>query len=266
VDFPDGTRQRARVLGSNARVDVALIQLEEAPPKSAKVAKIGNSDEVRVGAPVFVVGAPKGIGHTLTTGYVSARRSSTSSLGDKTVVEHFQTDAPINPGNSGGPMFDYNGNVIGLVSFMLSESGGSEGLGFALTSNVARKLMLERPSLWSGMDHVAISGAFSELLNVPEGAPGLLIQRVAKDSPTDRLGLRGGAVLMSLEGQELLLGGDIILSVFDIPVGTPKSESQITERLEQFVAGGDSEVLSVEVLRGGKILTLSGRAGDLIKR
>ena len=254
VEFPDGTALPARVLSSIPSADVAMIQLEKAIPSIAAVAKLGDSDEVRVGSEVFVVGAPLGITHTLTVGYVSARRAVPLSPGSQQVVELFQTDAAINPGNSGGPMFNLRGEVIGIVSHIVSESGGNAGLGFAVTSNVARELMLERSAFWSGLDEVTLTGELAAALNVPDGRRGMLVQRVAKGSPAEKLGLKGGSIPIEIAGQSLLIGGDIVLEVFGQSLSDPEFEAKFQRVIDDHE---DSDKVSVLVLRAGRAVELS---------
>src|SRR5262249_38699074 len=146
----------ARVLTSEPAADVALLQLDHVPSKSV-TAKLADSDAAEVGDEVFVVGAPIGMTHTLTVGYISARRNPNKFYSGLSRSEFFQTDAAINEGNSGGPMFNMRGEVIGIVSHILSKSGGSEGLGFVVTSNLASKLLLERNPFWSGVEGVLLS-------------------------------------------------------------------------------------------------------------
>ena len=107
---------------------------------------LGDSDKVEVGGDVFIVGAPYGISHTLTAGHVSGRHRPNTIYSELATAEFVQTDAAINEGNSGGPMFGMAGEVIGIVSHIISKSGGFEGLGFVVTSNMARALLLERRS------------------------------------------------------------------------------------------------------------------------
>lgn len=254
VEFVDGILRPARVLSSIPAADVALIQLVEPPPATAVVAPLGDSDSVRVGASVFVVGAPLGINHTLTVGHISARRNTDASLAGLVTLEQFQTDAAINKGNSGGPMFDMRGEVIGIVSFIVSESGGSEGLGFAVTSRVARELLLERNAMWSGVDMFVLRGAMAAAFNVPDGRAGALIQHVAASSPGERLGLRAGSIRAAIQGNELLLGGDIVLEAFGIPFGNPEDEARIIR--ESFDLEPDALVRLV-VLREGRTVTIA---------
>ena len=113
-----------------------LLRLESVPD-SAVVATLGDSDRARVGQRIFVIGAPYGLSPTLTVGHISARHLPGTSRGPFSLGEFFQADAAIHRGNSGGPMFNMNGEVIGVVSHIVSLSGGSEGLGFVVTANAA---------------------------------------------------------------------------------------------------------------------------------
>jgi S1-C subfamily serine protease len=234
---------------------VALLQLEKAP-KAPFVAKIGDSDAVEIGSPVFVVGAPLGASHTLTVGYISARRRPNSTLGGMSRTEYFQTDAAINQGNSGGPLFNMHGEVIGIVSHILSHSGGSEGLGFAVTSRVARQL-LEQKSFWSGLGGYMLSGEMAQVFNLPPPGVGLLVQRVAAGSPANRLGLKGGTTRASIGDDEIVVGGDIILSVLGISLAEPSALTIIRQKITEL---GATDVVPVTVLRGGKVITLTAPA------
>ena len=191
-------------------IDLALVQLDGRVPEGIRPAELEDSSVAKVGGQVFVVGAPLGITHTLTVGHLSARRAA-AFLDPKLPVEVFQTDAAINPGNSGGPLFAMSGRVIGVVSYIVSLSGGHQGLGFAVTSNTAKTRLLERNPAWSGMDFIFLRDRYSEILNVPSGQAAYLVQRVVPDSPAARLGLQGGDVRAEIDGHEILLGGDLIL-------------------------------------------------------
>src|SRR5262249_45995825 len=149
VEFLGGETVTARVDASEPAADLSLLQLDRVPPV-ATVSPLADSDTVRVGDQVAIVGAPYGLSHSLSVGWISARWAPNTVYRTMPLAEFFQTDAVINTGNSGGPMFDMNGAVIGLVSHNISKSGGSEGLGFVVTVNTAKKLLLEKRSVWSG--------------------------------------------------------------------------------------------------------------------
>ena len=125
VQFPSGEDIPAKAISSNVTADVALVKLDWKPLKSdVKALKLGNSDEVQIGDDVFVIGAPMGLEHSLSRGIISGRQSMNRLTGGGKSLDFFQTDASINTGNSGGPMFNMKGEVIGLASFILTQSGG----------------------------------------------------------------------------------------------------------------------------------------------
>jgi serine protease Do len=255
VQFVDGTREPAKILSSVPYADVALIKVDQVPA-SVHPAPVGNSDQMQVGDRVFVVGAPFELSYTLTAGYISGRRAPEQVKGPLSSMELFQTDAAINKGNSGGPMFNTRGEVVGICSSILSQSGGFEGLGFAVTSNFARKVLLDNPGLWTGFDGLYLDGKLASLLNVPQPA-GILVQRVVKNSPAEALGLQAGRYPLKINDQNVVLGGDIILSVNGISVGE-KSDAveQIDRSLGQAKAGNS---IRITVLRAGKIVQLQGK-------
>ncbi|HXH29030.1 MAG TPA: trypsin-like peptidase domain-containing protein, partial [Candidatus Polarisedimenticolia bacterium] len=225
----------------------------ERPPRAPFVAPLGDSDAVEVGDRVFVVGAPLGVSHTLTVGYVSARRRPNATFRGMGRAEYFQTDAAVNQGNSGGPMFDMRGEVIGIVSYILSHSGGSEGLGFAITSNVARQLMLEEKSFWSGVSGYLLTDEMAQVFNLPPPGFGVLVQRVAAGSPAERIGLKGGTLRAVIGDEELVVGGDVVLAIQDIPLGGPGGLGAARQRITELRPG---DAVTVTVLRGGRTLTL----------
>ena len=253
VHFLDGGNVTAKVVNAALQADVALLKLEIVP-ENLHAAVLGDSDQVSIGDEVFVVGAPYGIDHTLTVGYMSGRRKSIGVCNQLTPIEFLQTDAAINMGNSGGPMFSVDGKLIGIVSRILSQSGGSEGLGFATSINTAKELLSDQASLWIGLEAYLVAGELAKALNVPQEA-GLLVQRVANDSPGSRLGLRPGTVPIRIGREQLFIGGDVILEVQGIPISSDVKETcDIRDSM-----GGlkDGERIEMKVLRGGKIITLN---------
>lgn len=254
VRFLNGRKVSAKILNSVVQADVALLQLENIPDDLV-VAKLGNSDKVSTGDEVFVVGAPYGMNHTLTVGHISSRRRPKDFSGQMVPIEFLQTDASINKGNSGGPLFSMDGKVIGIVSHILSLSGGFEGLGFAVSINTVKELLLKKKSFWSGLDFYFITGELAKALNVPQEA-GLLIQRVANNSPGDLAGLETGKIPVQIGSEEFFIGGDIILEVMGIPISTDKDiMSSIRKKVTELPPGSSTEF---KVLRAGKIIHLAG--------
>jgi S1-C subfamily serine protease len=167
-------------------------------------------------------------------------------------VRLLATDAVINRGNSGGPMFNMDGEVVGVVSHILSAAGGAEGLGFVASSNLARRVLLEEPTMWSGMSGFLLDGELAGVFNLNQGA-GVLVQRVAAGSPADRLGLRPGTLSGRIGEHELLLGGDVILAVQGIRLDEPAA----VHRIRAAIAPGSGVAIEVEVLRAGGVLRLT---------
>jgi serine protease Do len=158
----------------------------------------------------------------------------------------------INTGNSGGPMFDRNGHLIGIVSHNITKSGGSEGLGFVVTSNTFKRYLFERNRRWYGLDLEFVSGTMAEALGVPQSG-GFLVKQVAQDSIGERLGLRGGDRLGIVDGQQLIVGGDIVLRIQGIDVATKAGMVQALRTLETLKPG---EIMRVNVLRDGRVVEL----------
>jgi serine protease Do len=251
VEFLGEDPVPAKVVASEPRADLSLIQVSVVP-RDAAVAKIADSNTVRVGEPVLVIGAPYGLRYALSRGVLSARWDANTVTVDFPLAEFFQTDAVINTGNSGGPMFNMAGELIGIVSHNITKSGGSEGLGFAVTANSMKKLMLERPRAWYGVDVQPVTGAQAQALKVPQ-AGGFLVKNVVRGSLADRLGLRGGDRLGLVEGQEMVLGGDIILKVQGLTVTGGNDIDAIRGVLDRLKPGED---LRVSVLRDGHVVEL----------
>jgi S1-C subfamily serine protease len=254
VEFIGGETVRARTVAEEPAADLELLQLERVPA-GAKVATLGDSNTVRVGDPVIIVGAPYGLSHAMSAGWISARWPANSVYRAMPLAEFLQTNATINTGNSGGPMFNMRGEVIGIVSHNISKGGGSEGLGFVVSINTAKQLLLERPSFWSGLDGRMVSGPIAQILNLPQPT-GYLVKTVAKGSPADAVGLRGGAVLATIMGEQLVVGGDIILKVQGIPVGEAAEHRRVRDILDAVPPGAE---FTITVLRLGQVVELKGR-------
>jgi S1-C subfamily serine protease len=254
VEFLGGETIRARTLAEEPAADLELLQLERVPA-GAKVATLGDSNRVRVGDPVIIVGAPYGLSHAMSAGWISARWPANSVYRAMPLAEFLQTNATINTGNSGGPMFNMAGQVIGIVSHNISKGGGSEGLGFVVSINTAKSLLLERPSFWSGLDGRLISGPIAQVLNLPQDT-GYLVKTVSPGSPGEAVGLRGGAALATIMGEQLVVGGDIILKVQGIPVGDVTDHRRIRDILASVPPGAE---FTMTVLRLGQVVTLKGR-------
>ncbi len=253
VQFLGGESVAAHVVASEPAADLSLLQLERVPP-GATVAAMADSNTVGVGDPVVIVGAPYGLAYSVSAGHISARWPPNTVYKTMPLAEFFQTTATINTGNSGGPMFAMTGEVIGIVSHNISKGGGSEGLGFVVTLNTAKQLLLEKRSFWSGLEGLMLSDELADLLNLPPKASGYIVKTVAKDSPGALMGLRGATQVASISGQEVPLGGDIILSINGIAMSMPN-----VPRLRQVMNQmGSGAPFTVTILRAGQVLELTG--------
>lgn len=248
---------KAKVLSSYQAADIALIKLITNESDFPAI-KIANSEKTKIGEEVFVIGTPYGLSHTLTVGHLSGRRTQ-KGLG-KGEIEFLQTDAAINQGNSGGPLFNSKGELIGVVSYIETQSGGNEGLGFAASSNMVKRILIEQPTIWFGLEFTVLPTGVAKALNVPQKS-GLLIEKVAKQSFADKVGLKGGVLEAEIEGQQMILGGDILLAVGDIYItGDASNYLSMANYLKNVEKG---KRISFKILRNGHVIELSAEKPNL---
>ena len=204
VALADARRAKARVVGSDPDTDLAVLKLEL---KSLPAATFAQSEQARVGDIVLAIGNPFGVGQTVTSGIISAL--GRSHLGINTFENFIQTDAAINPGNSGGALVDVNGNLIGINSAIYTRSGGSQGIGFAIPSSLARQVMeqiIETGTVtrgWVGIGVQDLTAELAETLKLPK-VTGALITEVVNSSPAEQAGIKPGDVLVGVEGKPVV--------------------------------------------------------------
>lgn len=252
VEFLDGEIIPAKVISAYVAADVALIELIW-PKKNAVTLTLADSKQVKIGERVFVVGAPYGLGHSLSAGYVSGIINDTNDKNPFTNSEYIQTDAAINTGNSGGPMINMKGEVIGVVSNILTESGGFQGIGFASSSNITKELLFEKKILWNGTDLIPLTGKIAKVFNLPQES-GLLVQRVVNVSPFGIIGIEDGDIEMTINGEKLIVGGDIILSINGVKF--ENSDESLLEISKVMQIKEENSSLEIVVFRAGKKVTL----------
>jgi S1-C subfamily serine protease len=216
VTFASGNSYEAEVLGSDAYADLAVIQTE-APQDEYKPLTIVSSSTLNVGDPVIAFGSPYGLAGSMTTGIVSqlGRTITEESTGGYVIADIIQISAPINPGNSGGPLLNYNGDVVGVTTAIVSDS---QGLGFAIPSNT---ILREINSLitdghydqhsWLGVTGINVNYEIAEAMNV-NVTYGWLIIDVVNGGPAHQAGLQGGTEQTIIEGTQVTIGGDIIIA------------------------------------------------------
>jgi serine protease Do len=219
VTLEDGTELPAVVKARDSKTDIALIKVEAG--KKLPALEWGDSDQVRVGEWVVAVGNPFGLGGTVTAGILSARNRDISDG----PYDYLQIDAPINPGNSGGPLFDQTGRVIGIDTAIYSPTGGSVGIGFAVPSNLASKVVAqlkEKGTIdrgWLGIAMQTITPDLARALG-REKAEGALVASVQPDSPAAKAGLQQGDVVIAAGGEPIRTPRDLARIVADARPGT----------------------------------------------
>jgi serine protease Do len=202
VKMASGEEFEAKVVGADPKTDLAVIQIKA--PKDIPYLTFGDSDKLRVGEWVVAIGHPRGLEQTVTAGIISAKHR-TGILDPSSYQDYIQTDAAINPGNSGGPLLNLAGEVIGVNAAIVSESGGFEGIGFAIPSKMAMAIadaLIKTGKVmrgWLGVSVQELTAPLAKSLNlkVPKGA---LVADVVKGGPAEKAGIQRGDVIVSLEG------------------------------------------------------------------
>jgi serine protease Do len=262
VKTQDGKMRPAELLFSETVADIALIKLTTPAPE-LKHAELGDSDRLVVGQSVYAIGSPYGLENSFSVGHISAFRDFDRYYDGAIQARFLQTDAAINMGNSGGPLLNSKAQVIGIASRILSVSGGFQGIGFVVPINTAKELLSLRDRVWLGIEGIYLNReGIAKLMN-RDLKGGLLIERVAKGSPADRAGLRGGSIPSRMLGRDFLLGGDLI-----VEFGTQEAcNSDCLAEANKHLGGADR--IPVKFLRGGRIreatIDLSGNRKNFLE-
>jgi serine protease Do len=221
VQLSDGRKFTSKDVKSDPKTDLAIVRIEA--PAALPFLELGDSDAMEIGDRVLAVGAPFGLTGTVTHGIISAKDRS---LHLNMYEDFLQTDAAINPGNSGGPLVNLEGKVIGINAAIKSRSGGWQGVGLAVASNMAKSVMPQL--LKDGVVHRGYLGVqikdiaepeVAARLGLKEGEPGVLVTRVFENTPGAKAGLKSGDVITKLAGKPLRNGRDLQIVVARLPVG-----------------------------------------------
>ena len=238
VTLKNGRRLPAKLQGSDAGTDIALLKVE---PENLKALVFGDSDALRVGDYVLAIGNPFGLGQTVTSGIVSAL--GRTGLDIEGYEDFIQTDASINPGNSGGALVNLRGELIGINTAILGPTGGNVGIGFAVPSNMVRAVMQQLVSYGEvrrgriGLTTQDVNPDQAKTLGA-QASQGAVVVEVAKDSPADKVGVRAGDVIIAVNGRAIRGSADVRNQVGLVPVG---------------------EEVDFKVLRDGRVLVLKAR-------
>ncbi|MDE3153717.1 MAG: trypsin-like peptidase domain-containing protein [Acidobacteriota bacterium] len=252
VILPDKRQVRGRIVGTDPMTDVALLKIDA---KGLPVIPWGDSSQLKVGQWVLAIGSPFQLSQTVTLGIVSAVGRANIGLAD--YEDFIQTDAAINPGNSGGALINAAGQVIGINTGILSESGGYQGIGFAIPSNLVRKVVddlikygeVRRGSI-GYVQTTAITQALAGQLGLTQ-TQGALVTRMARDSSAFRAGIRPGDVIVSFNGEPVNEPSDLLRHVSDARAGTTARVGLIRD--------GRRQELTVSIVQGGQISPRDGQ-------
>ena len=245
VTLADETSFTAKVLGQDQKTDIAVLKIDPGDTELTAV-PFGNSDSLRVGDWVLAIGNPFGLGGTVTAGIVSARGRD---IGNGPYDDFIQTDASINRGNSGGPLFNTDGEVIGINTAIFSQSGGSVGIGFAISSNLAKRVTKQLVEFgttrrgWLGVFIQEVTPDIADTLGLSQSA-GALVSSVNENSPADIAGLEPGDVILSFDGKVIDRMRDLPRIVAETDIGA---------------------TVKVEIFRGGQRSTVEVTLGELEK-
>ena len=245
VTLADETSFTAKVLGQDQKTDIAVLKIDPGDTDLTAV-PFGNSDSLRVGDWVLAIGNPFGLGGTVTAGIVSARGRD---IGNGPYDDFIQTDASINRGNSGGPLFNTDGEVIGINTAIFSQSGGSVGIGFAISSNLANRVTKQLVEFgttrrgWLGVFIQEVTPDIADTLGLSQSA-GALVSSVNENSPADIAGLEPGDVILSFDGKVIDRMRDLPRIVAETDIGA---------------------TIEVEIFRGGQRSTVEVTLGELEK-
>jgi len=241
VKFADGRELPGRVVGRDPRTDLALLKVEG---HGLPTIPLGDSSALRVGEPVMAIGNPFGLEQTVTTGIVSA---TGRVIGEGPYDDFIQTDASINPGNSGGPLINARGQVIGINTAIVSRSGGSVGIGFAIPVNLAKPVVTQLASAghvtrgWLGVGIQPLTADLAKSFRLTR-TDGALVTSVSEGSPAAKAGLKEGDVIVEYDGRPVARAGDLPRAVAETPVG---------------------RAVPLKVVRDGKPVTLTATVAQL---
>ena len=252
VTLADGQTYEAQIVGTDPINDLAVISVDGAKSLPAPLV-VGDSDSLQVGQFVLAIGNPFGLEQTLTTGVVSALGRVIQSPEDNRFIgEAIQTDAAINPGNSGGPLLDLSGQVIGVNSQIISPSGASSGIGFAVSASTVRRVVPQVISNgkyshpWLGVQLLSLTTAnVNALKEAGVGVPvdsGVLVLEAVSGGPADKAGIRGGSREVRIGNYQVPVDGDIIVAIDGQALA---SSQDLTVYLETETTVGDTVELSI---------------------
>ena len=251
VTLADGSKWPAKLVGADPDNDLAVIKID-APAEKLHPLPLGDTRKLQIGQKVLAIGNPFGLGLTLTTGIISSLGRNIRSEVGSMIEDLIQTDASINLGNSGGPLLNSDGEMIGINTAIISPTGGSVGIGFAIPVNTAKRIvpqLISRGYVVYPYAGATVQPLFPELakvlkLKVERGA---MVIDVAPSSPADKAGLQGGSQQIQVGNVQLIVGGDVIVQVEQYEV---KDADDLIKHIRERKPG---DVVTLKILRDGQL-------------
>jgi serine protease Do len=270
VTFSDGTTVPGKVVGTDSDSDLAVVKVDM-PADQLLPVSMADSTQVKVGQIAIAIGNPYGLQSTMTVGFVSAlgrvlpsnsNQSSTTTGPSYSIPDVIQTDAAINPGNSGGVLLDSSGSVIGITQSIATTSGSSSGVGFAIPSAIIKQVIPDLISSghyshpYFGVTITSLTPDISAAMNLPANQRGALVMAVTAGGPAEKAGLKAGNKQVTITGQPVTVGGDVITAFNN---QTVKSSDDIITFLAR--SGNIGENVSLTVLRDGNPIQITVTVG-----
>jgi putative serine protease PepD len=264
VTLANESKWPAKLVGSDPDSDLAVIKID-APREKLRVVPMGDSKNLRIGQKVLAIGNPFGFQRTLTTGVISSVGRTIRSDSGTLMEDIIQTDAAINPGNSGGPLLNSEGEIIGINTAILSPSGGSVGIGFAIPVNAAKKIVPELIAKgyviypWIGATIQSLIPEVADYLKLKVGR-GAMIAEVVKGGPADKAGLRGGTRRIEVGNTIVIVGGDVIVKADHLEI---KTNEELIRYVREKKPG---DTVSLQVYRQNKPVEVKLKLGERPRR
>jgi S1-C subfamily serine protease len=261
INFLDGNVSSATVVGMDIYSDIAVIKVDPETTTLRPVV-LGSSSELTVGEPVAAMGNPFGLSDTLTVGIVSSLERTLDATGGYVIIDMIQIDAAVNPGNSGGPLVNLKGQVVGVNTAIQSQTGTFSGIGFAIPSDTVKREIDDLIKIgnykhpWLGITALEVNLVIADAISL-EKPQGIIVIEVSSGSPAELAGLMGIDETIIVDGQDVPVGGDVIIEVNSIPVITL---DDLVVYLERNSHPGDSVVLGI--IRDGQKLNLTVNLGE----
>ncbi|MEM2211034.1 MAG: trypsin-like peptidase domain-containing protein [Nitrososphaerales archaeon] len=261
VKFPDGSSYPAKLVGTDPYSDLAVIKID-APADKLNPLPLGDSSKLVVGQRVAAIGNPFGLSNSMTEGIVSQLGRQLQTEQGFLIVDVIQVDAAINPGNSGGPLMNMDGEVIGVNTAIISPTGAFAGVGFAIPSNLVKKVV---PSLiskgkyehpWLGILGLDVTPEIASIMKLNE-SKGFLVTDVVKGGPADKAGIKGGNRVIRIGGVNVIIGGDVIIGIDDNKV---RGIEDILVYLQRNKRAG--EHVKITIIRENKLLNFDVILGE----